>query len=164
MFGKRFGFIHGWVVGIQASTKHEECLLTVRLGNARTIMLTVQKPDWLLKSGNEISVAVKNSNPTHAVALVDHSAGDGAILPCSDHHRYWEDAVIAAVLLAMTLVVSGWNGLPVYALLLVLYGLARVWLPEAIRRRDATTVSYLIDEDYRRWREARDGEASLTEA
>lgn len=164
MFGKRFGFIHGRVVGIQASTEHDACLLSVRLDDARTIMLTMHKPNWPLKQGNEISAAVKNSNPSHAVALVDHSAGDGALLPCSDRHRYWEDAIIATVLLAMTLVVLGWNGLPVYALLLMFYGLARVWLPEATRRRDATTVSYLIDEDYRRWRKARDGEASPTEA
>ncbi|MCL2591244.1 MAG: hypothetical protein FWD67_10320 [Betaproteobacteria bacterium] len=140
MFGKRFRFIHGWVEGIQANPEHDECFITVRLGDAQTTVLTMHKPDWPLKSGNEISAAVKNSNPTHAVALVDHSAADGAILPCSDRRRYWEDATITAVMLVMALAVSGWKGMPVFALLLGLYGLSTYWLPCVIRRRDATTI------------------------
>lgn len=164
MFGKRFGFIHGWVVGVQANPGHDTCLLTVRLDDARIIMLTMRNPDWLLKPGNEISAAVKNSNPSHAVVLVDHSAEEGAILPCPERRTNWEDTLITATLLSLTLFLSSWRGLPVFALLLVLYGLARYWLPETIRRRDATTVCYLIDEDYRRCRKAREGEASPTEA
>jgi hypothetical protein len=46
-----------------------------------------------------------------------------------------------------------------FALLVVAYGLTRSWFPEAIRRRDADKLALLIDEDYRHWRQARDGQS-----
>jgi hypothetical protein len=47
---------------------------------------------------------------------------------------------------------------------MVAYGLTKVWLPEMIRRRDAAKIGYLIDEDYRRWRQARDGQEAPVRA
>jgi hypothetical protein len=160
MFGKRFGFIHGWVEGIQINPSGDECLLMLRQDNTQTILLSASRPDWHMEAGNEISAAVKNSNPSHAVALIDHTAGDGAILPCTERRTSWEDAVITVALLGLTLFLSGWNALPVFALLVALYGLTRYVFPEKIRRRDTAKIGYLIDEDYRRWRQARDGKKS----
>jgi hypothetical protein len=155
MFGKRFGYIHGWIEGVQASVSGDGCLLRVRIDSAQTILLSTFRPDWPVKPGNEISAAVRNSHPSHAVALIDHTAGDGAILPCSGQRHYWESVVIATALLGLTLAVSGWKGLPVFVLLMVTHGLARYWFPEAIRRRDVGRISYTIDTDYRRWLEER---------
>jgi len=155
--GKRYTYMHGWVEACQANSSSDECLLTLRQDNAQTIMLTVSKPDWFVQIGNEISVAIKNNQPSHAVALIDHTACSGAFLPCPDRpFPDQEDAIITAALLILTLAVSGWRGLPMYALLVVSYGLARFWLPEAIHRQNANRISYLIDRDYQCWLEVRD--------
>jgi len=153
MFGKRFECIHGWVEGIQTNPDSGECLLMLRLDNMQTIMLTAHLPNWIVQIGNEISAAVKNSNPSHAVALVDHMAGDGAILPKSERQfPDWEDATITTTMLGLTLYLSGWSALPVFALVVLAYGLMKYWLPEMIRRREMSRITHLIDCDYRLWR------------
>lgn len=82
MFFKRYTFFHGWIDDIQANLPNGERLLQMRLDSAQPILLTVFEPEWLLKPGNGVSVAVENSKPSHVVALVDHTAENGAILPC----------------------------------------------------------------------------------
>jgi hypothetical protein len=156
MFGKRFGVFHGWVEDSQPYLTDDGCLLKVRLPDGKMILLSASMPGWRVEAGDEISAAVKSSNPSHAVALIDHTAGEGEILPCPDRQTGWEDALITTVLLGLTLFLSGKGGLPMFALLVVAYGLTRYWFPEAIRRRDVDRLALLIDEDYRHWRQARD--------
>ena len=156
MLGKSFTFFHGWVEDIQPNPSNDGWLLKVRQDNAGSVMLTLFNPNWPLEPGNEVSVAVHGRKPSHAIALVDHSAGNGAILPCPDRSPNWEDAVISAALLCLILSLSGWRGLPVFALLLALYWLTTAWLPGTIRRRDMSRIGYLIDRDYRHWLDARD--------
>jgi len=158
MLGKRYSYFHGWVEEIQFNPSNGECLLTMRLGSVQAAMLTVSSPGWLLEPGNEVSVAVERGKPSHVVALVDHTAGDGAILLCPERRLNREDVVIAAALLILTLLVSDLKGLPVFALTMMLYWLTTAWFPGAIRRRDMVRIGYLIDRDYRRWLEARDGQ------
>jgi len=162
MLEKRFGYFHGWVEGIQTCSTAEGCLLKVRLADGQVILMTAFRASWLLKSGNEISVAVKNSHPSHAVALIDHTAGNGEILPRPARQLPdREDALIATTMLGLTLFLSGWRALPVFAVLMLVYGLARHWLPEVIRRRDMTRIAHLIDCDYHHWRQAHDGQKSV---
>lgn len=102
MFEKRYTFIHGWIDGFQANPSSDKCLLMLRQDNAQTILLSASMPDWPVVTGNEISIAVKNSNPSHVVALIDHTAGEGEILPCTARRTTGEDALIVATLLGLT--------------------------------------------------------------
>ena len=156
MLWNRYQCFHGWVDDIQPIPSGDGCLLKMHLANAQPILLTIFEPDWPLEPGNEVSIAVKRGKPSHAVALVDHTAGDGTILPQPGRSSRDDVAVVAALFL-LALGMAGWKGLPVFTLTVALYWLATGWLPGVFRRREMGRISFLIDTGYRRWLEARDG-------
>jgi hypothetical protein len=158
MFQKPFKLLHGWIEDIQPGRENGWCALKLRQQDAAMLNLVAIQLDWPFKQGNEISVAVREEDPERVIAIVDHTAGSGVLMP-HDHQRLRpdsEDIVILTTVLCAIWMVAGWRSLPVCAITVALYWFATSWLPGTIRQKDMAWIAYRLDKDYFRWSMTKD--------
>jgi hypothetical protein len=158
MFQKPFKLIHGWIEDIQPGRENGWCALKLRQQDAAMFNLVAIKPDWPLTPGNEISVAVREDDPERVIAIVDHTAESGILMP-HDNQRLRldrEDIAILATVFCTIWMIAGWRGLPVYTITVALYWFATSWLPDTIRQKDMARIAYRLDKDYFHWSMGKD--------
>jgi hypothetical protein len=153
MFQKPFRTLHGWIEDIQPGPESGLYTLELRQEDTVVIGLTANEPDWPLKPGHEVSIAIHDDGSRRAIAIVDHTAGNGAIMPQVNRRRRpdSEDVAISAVVFCAIWLLSGRQGLPVYAATMALYCLATSWRPDAIRQKNEARIAYRLDKDYFLW-------------
>jgi hypothetical protein len=160
MFENSFRIVHGWIEDIQPKGGRDRCVLKLRWeGSAEVAEFIAARPDWAMTIGNEVSIALFEDEPTLAVAIVDHTAEQGFVLPRSHQERrpdIKDGAILSAVFSAIWMV-SGWRGLPVFAATAALYWFCTSWLPERKQQRMAARIAYALDKAYFVWSRTRNG-------
>jgi hypothetical protein len=160
MFEDSFRIVHGWIEDIQPQGGHNRCALKLRReGSAEVAEFIAARPDWAMKIGNEVSIALFDHDPASAVAIVDHTVKQGFVLP-RGHQALRPDirdgAILSAVFGAIW-IVSPWTGLPAFAATAALYWLCTSWLPERKQQRLAARIAYALDKEYFVWSRTRNG-------
>jgi len=157
MIEKHYTCFHGKLESIHSNQCNARCFLKLRQ-DGRSISLTAMAPDWPIMPGNEISAAAKTRNPSHALALIDHTAKCRAILPPQRKRLRpdAEDFAIVLLMFALHLVTLSKFGYAVFIVAVLIYALITHFIPEAIRQRIAPRLACLIDDDYANWLETRE--------
>ncbi|MDR1425234.1 MAG: hypothetical protein LBI92_11630 [Azoarcus sp.] len=161
MFEKSFRIIHGWIEDIQSGGERRDgyVLKLHQKDSAESAEIIAARPDWPMKIGNEVSIALFEDNPALAVAIVDHTAEQGFALPRGG--RDWrpdiQDSAILSAVFGVIWLAVGWVGLPVFVVTVALYWFCTSWLPERKRQWMAARIAHALDKAYFVWSRTRSG-------
>lgn len=148
-------FIHGWVDDVMRdATVQDAHRIRVRLADGRIADLSIRRIENPVRLGDEVSVVVERERPGRALALMDHTTGEGTNY-LRRQERRWpaeSDVLIIAATAGSFAVSLGWGAVPATLVFALLFWLVVTKLLQTRRHRAAVLVDYLIDREYCRWR------------